>query len=146
MTTPIISSENLTNLIDQCVADLRSGDGSKLYDLAGVFNSIAECNSEAYLSIIPQGIGSFYSELMAGKSLTIVPVLPEEMRNSHKKVVDVAVEQAIKALEEIKIQFCNSSTDYEKLMKSIGIFFQQAGTLSSKRRQFSRPSPHSEGE
>ena len=146
MTPPTVSLENLSNLIDQCVAGLRNGDGNKLFDLAGVFNSIAECNSEAYLSIIPQGIGSFYSELMAGKSLTIVPVLPEEIRTAHKKVVDVATEQAIKALGEIKTQFCSDNTDYEKLMKSIGIFFQQASTLNSQRRQFTRASSQSDGE
>ncbi len=39
---------------------------------------------------------------------------------------------------EIKTQFCNGSVDYEKLMKSVGIFFQQANVLNSQRRHFAR--------
>lgn len=61
-------------------------------------------------------------------------VLPEYMRTAHKKVVDSAIEQGVKALEEIKAQFGNKEINYEKLMKAIGIFFQQSSYLNSQRR------------
>lgn len=102
MTSATISSDSLSNLIDQCISDLNNGEGGKLVDLAGVFNAIAECNSEPHLFILPQGIGIFSSELLNSKSLTMVPVLPQETRDSHKKLIDSATDQATKALKEIK--------------------------------------------
>ena len=139
---PIISSESLSNLIDQCVSELHNGQGNKLFELAGVLNSIAECNVAPYLFIFPQGVGAFSTELIRSNSLITIPVLPEKVRESHGKLVSVATEQAIKALEIIKNQLCkDDAIDYEKLMGSVGIFFQQASVLSNERRQFSRSTP-----
>jgi hypothetical protein len=74
---------------------------------------------------------------MKSNSILSVPVLPEEVRNVHTNIVKVATKQAIKALEEIKQQLCNDGvTDYQKLMESLGIFFQQGSTLNGERRQF----------
>ena len=122
MTSPTITLENLSNIIDQCISDLRKGDGNKLYDLAGVFNSIAECNSESYLFVFPQGVGAFTNELLGAKSLTLIPVLSEETRTAHQTVIDSAIEKTTTALEEIKTQFCSESTDYEKLKVYRSIF------------------------
>ncbi|MEM4391663.1 MAG: hypothetical protein QXG67_02625 [Candidatus Nitrosotenuis sp.] len=76
---------------------------------------------------------------MKSNSILSVHVLPEKVRDSHSKLVSVATEQAIKALEEIKKQLCNDGNpDFEKLMESVGIFFQQAIALCGERRQFTR--------
>jgi hypothetical protein len=136
---PLISSNDLANLIAQCSNDLRNGQGNKLLDLAGVMNAIADCNNKPYLSIFPQGIGGFATELMRSNSILSIPVLPEDVRATHSKIVKSATEQAITALEEMKQQLCNGEvTDYQKLMESLGIFFQQASAMSGQRRQFSQ--------
>ena len=140
--TPIISSKDLSNIIDQCTNDLRNGKGSKLFDLAGVMNAIADCNPSPYLRIFPQGIGHFSTELLRSHSLTTIPVLPEQVRESHVKLANIASEQGIKALESMKKQLCNDDvTDYQELMESVGIFFQQASILNSERRKFTQTQP-----
>ena len=139
---PIISSKDLGNIFEQCTNDLRNGNGGKLLDLAGVMNAIADCNNFPYLHIFPQGIGALSTEFLHSHSVTTIPVLPEQMRESHVKLLNVATEQAIKALDVMKEQLCDNDTiDYAKLMDAVGIFFQQAGILSRDRRQFVRTQP-----
>ena len=142
----MITLEALSALIDECISELHDRKGHKLYDLAGVFQAIAACNSEPYLFIFPQGVGAFSSELMRSISLTMIPVLPQEVRVAHIKLTDSAIEQATQALEKIKSQFCNSNnTDHEQLMRSIGIFFQQSSILNSQLRRFTETQSSEEG-
>jgi len=140
--TPTINSDNLANIIDQCISELSNGQSNRLYDLAGVLNSLAECNSAPHLYIFPQGVGAFSTELMRSNSLITIPVLPDKVRQSHGKLVTVAIAQSKKALEIIKSQFCDDkANDYEKLMEAVGVLFQQASILSGARRQIAPSSP-----
>ena len=133
---PFISSEHLGNIINQCASDLRNGKSTKLFELAGVMNAIADCNNSPYLHIFPQDIGSFSTELIRSRSLTMIPVLPEEERKSYSELVKTASEKGISALESIKKQLCdNNVPDYGELMDSIGTLFQQASILRGETIQ-----------
>lgn len=135
MTRSLIDTTNLANLINECIADLRTGTGTRLYDLSTTIGSIAESNSQNYLYVLPQCIGLFAQELLASQSLTLIPMLPEKVREKHTKTVNVAVEKATKALEEIKHQLCdNDIVDFTKLMESTGTLFRHSSNLHSERR------------
>jgi len=131
----LIDTTNLADLINECTADLRNGTGTRLYDLAQTIDAIAESNSQDYLHVLPQCIGALSQELLASKSMTMIPMLPEKIREKHVKTLNVAVEQAIKSLEEIKHQLCdNDNVDFQKLMECAGALHRHAGNLHSERR------------
>ena len=126
---------NLANLINECTSDLRNGMGTRLYDLARMIDAIAESNSQDYLHVLPQAIGSFSQELLASKSMTMIPMLPKEIREKHIKTTNLAVEKATRALEELKRQLCDNDTiDFQKLMECAGSLRRHAGNLYSERR------------
>ena len=135
MTRSLIDTSNLASLINECISDLRTGAGTRLYDLGRTIDSIAETNSQDYLHVLPQCIGAFSQELLASKSLTLIPMLPPQIRDKHSKTVNAAVEKAVKALEEMKHQLCDNDTvDFQKLMECAGTLMRHAGNLHSERR------------
>ncbi len=135
MVRSLIDTTNLANLINECTSDLRNGMGTRLYDLSHTIDSIAESNSQDYLHVLPQCIGGFTQELLASKSLTLIPMLSEKIREKHTKTLSVAVEKATKALEEIKHQLCDNDTvDFQKLMECAGTLLRHASNLHSERR------------
>jgi hypothetical protein len=122
-------------LINECTSDLRNGLGRRLYDLASMIDSVAECQSDSYLHILPSSIGYFAQQILASRSMIMIPVLPDEIRAKHTSLVNVAAEQGIKSLEEIKRQLCdNENIDYKKLMESAGALTRHGSKLNSERR------------
>ena len=138
MTFSFITIENLSNLIEQCTNDLRNNQSGRLFNLANVLSSIADCNDKAYLFVLPQCIGSFAIELKTSNSLITIPVLPENIRTTHSKTVQVATEQAIKSLDTIKIQLCvEDNPNFDMLINAVGVLLQQANILQNEKIQFS---------
>ncbi len=100
-----------------------------------MIDSIAECQTDSYLHVLPSSVGYFAQQVLASKAMTLIPVLPDDIRNKHNKLINVAVEQGIKSLEEIKRQLCDSENiDYKKLMESAGTLSRHGAKLNSERR------------
>ena len=134
----LISSEHVETLIDAAMEDVKNGMGIRLFDLAGVFNSIAEAQDEPFLHVIPQAVGGFGSALMTSRTMVALPMLPEPMRQRLSSVVKTAVETAMKSLKTIKTELCSKKeVDHKELMYAIGELFRQAGILMKESQAIS---------
>jgi hypothetical protein len=144
----LITSEHIENLIDATIEDVKNGMGIRLYDLAGVFNSVAEAQDDPFLHVIPQAVGGFGSALMNSRAIVALPVLPDPMRQRLGNMVKNAVDEATESLKTIKAELCSEKEiNHKELMHAVGELFRQAGILLkesraiSARRRGSSPSP-----
>jgi len=138
LTRPLIDSDNLATLINECTSDLRNGLGRRLFELSVLLESIAGCKPDSYLHVLPLSVSYFTQEILASRAMVLIPVLPPEIREKHSSLVKVATEQGVKALEEIKRQICDKEDiDYKKLMEATGILTRHGSKLNSERRSIS---------
>jgi len=131
---PLISSEHLSKLIDQCKDDLKNGLGNKIYEVAGVLQAVAQANNDPVFYVIPQAVGGFGQQLISSRALTFVPVLPPETRTKLNSAVSNAVEAACESMETIKKELCQSEDiDHQALMNAIGQLYKHATILAGQR-------------
>jgi hypothetical protein len=134
----LISSDQVGNLIDVVLEDVANGMGIRLYDLAGVLDSIAEAQEDPVLHVFPQAVGGFASALLNSRKLVALPMLPDPMRQRLNSIIKTAVQQSVKSLKTIKDELCSKDDpNHKELMHAIGVLFRQTGILIKESRAIS---------
>lgn len=118
---PIFTNEHLAKLIDGCIEDLEDG-GSKLFDLAQLFNCIAEATGNLVYNAFVPLLGSFGGEIVTSRPFVTLPILPEPTRKKFQVVFNEAVSGCKEALKILKTELCEKeSMDPNHVLKALSI-------------------------
>jgi hypothetical protein len=129
-----VDSTNLSKAFDDALSDLENGTGTKLYDLAGILQSIAEVADDPLFYILPQAIGSFADEVLQSRQLVAIPVLPKETRDRQSGLISQCISKAVEQIKAIEDELVGDSMNSERILKALGIVWKQSMILHSERR------------
>jgi len=143
MKEAILTKEQLSSYIDECIAALNSDDVVKLSDLASLLQSISLVIDDEVFDALPQSIGSYANEFTRFKTLVIIPLLGEKERKNCKKCLDNAKEEGIKGLKILKKELCKSSKrNYRKILSAMAKFSKYGYLMYMMRNQFTAIPSH----
>lgn len=136
MTRPLITTDHLCKLFDECIDDLKNGMGTRLIHLASVIQSIAETSDESFYFSLPQAIGGLGNAIVTSRSMIMLPVLPEPLRQRVSTLITNSVNEVSKSLEEIKCELCiKENPDYAILIRAMGTIHKSGYRLLEQRHQ-----------
>jgi hypothetical protein len=134
----LISSKHVESLIDTVIEDTKKGMGFRLYDLAGLLESIAEAQDDPILHVLPQAIGGFGNILVTSRSLIALPMLPDPLRTHLTAMINASVKEAVSSLDTIRKELCvKDEPDHKMLMSALGGLFKQSTILAKECRSVS---------
>jgi hypothetical protein len=145
---PLITTDDLCKLFDECIDDLKNGMGTRLTHLASVIQSVAESTSEPFYFSLPQAIGGFGNAIVASRSMIMLPVLPEPIRQRISTLIANSVNEVSTSLEEIKCELCvKENPDYAILMRAMGTIHKNGYKLIEQKTELiPTPSSQTSGE
>jgi hypothetical protein len=123
---------------------MKNGFGSKIFELAGVLQAIAEASDDPVYYVLPHPVGGFGQTLTATRALTNIPILPENVRKKLTSTVNEATQEGSKALDTIATELCKESgkINHQNLMIAVGSLYKYAMLLSEEQRALSPPRGH----
>lgn len=139
MTRTIMSDEDLSKIIDECITDLESG-GSKLFDLAQLFHCLGGTCNDYFDALVPT-IGSYAGEVISFRPYVALPIIPDDERKKYQQQFDEALKAGKKALEIMKNELCKkSSPDTTEIVKAIAMLAKHDYNLAMVRNALHRRS------
>lgn len=103
----------MSNLIDECVLDLKNGVGSRLADLSLLTHTLAQATERPEYYVMPQILGRFGNEVGLFHSLVDTPMLEQKSRETFRKILDTSVDEVVKSLKTIKQEICQKKTNID---------------------------------
>ena len=149
MTKTLLTSDQLSKLINECIQDLQAGGGAKLADFAAMMQCLAEATGTDIYYIVPQVVGGFMNETLLFRQLISIPILEKTTRLGHQKKLEDAIKSGIESLKVYEKEFCqNKKPDYVKVVKATAAMTRSGYGLYQIRESIlgTRPRTPSSGE
>lgn len=144
-TKPLLFGDQLAKLIDECIADLEEGGGTKLSDLATLMQCLAVTTNVDIYFILPQAIGSFMGEVLLFRQLISIPILEDNIRQRYRQKLENAIATVIESLKVLKYEFCQSeSINDSKVVTATAAITKSGYSLYEIREAVLRSQPRTQ--
>lgn len=127
-------------MIDDCIEDLRNGSGTKLREFASLAQSIADSRNESVFHVLPPAVATFAYELSQSRTLVMIPVLPDQLRERYNTLISSSVNSVVEAFKTLKQELCDkdSNPSHEKLLQALATITKHGGKLFGERLNIMR--------
>lgn len=129
-----IDSNNLGKKFAEAGDDLKNGTGSKLYELAGILDSIARVTGDPIFFTLPQALGGFSNVVMQSRKMVTIPMLPKELRDRLSTTIGIFIVDAMTQIDRIGMELAkNPNGNPEIIIDAIGRLHMQTSKLHQER-------------
>lgn len=120
MEKSIFSRQNMSTIIKECITDLKDG-GSRLIDLSHLLHCIGESKNDKVLLACFPIIGSFGAEVMRFRQLSLIPMIPPNLKKKHANMLSKAIKAGQDSLERLRVLLCEKDKqNYKQLVSILG--------------------------
>jgi len=134
----VFSREDLSRMLKECIKDLKDS-GVKMIDLSHFLRCLGETkNEKIFLAIFP-AIGSFASEILRFRQLTLLPMIPANIKSRITANLESAIKGGQEALQELHKVLCEEDDiNYEKLIDILAKLHQHDFALAAEWSRITR--------
>lgn len=141
MEKSILSREDMSQMIKECIRDLKNG-GSKTMDLSHLMHCIGTSKNDKVLLATFPILGSFAGELVRFRQLALLPMIPPELKKRHTTLLKKAIKAGEESLEDLRVLLCEKNkSDYRRIVGVLATLTKHDFALAREWRALTKSRP-----